>query len=171
VPCDINKCPPTPFDIKRLHQNACHGRGRGFESRRPRHIFNDLQCGCCSTGVQLGCGHCRLHSHLHWQDGLDQFLLSLPLGVRRRLQILVCYIEVAVARVVAECELMLAHFSRAPTRPMAMPRCSRNTAPWASVSTRSSCAARRRSSRRCTTACRGTRRTASASGSFARINT
>jgi len=24
VPCGINRCPPTPFDIKRLHQNACH---------------------------------------------------------------------------------------------------------------------------------------------------
>jgi len=35
------RCPPTPFDINRLTSHAaCHGRGREFESRRPRHFFS-----------------------------------------------------------------------------------------------------------------------------------
>src|SRR6266576_6763192 len=42
------------ISISYISHGRCHGRGREFESRRPRHIFNDLQQTQKKIWVRLG---------------------------------------------------------------------------------------------------------------------
>ncbi len=42
------------ISISYISQGPCHGRGREFESRRPRHIFNHLQQTQKKIWVRLG---------------------------------------------------------------------------------------------------------------------
>ncbi len=113
------------ISISYVSQWRCHGRGREFESRRPRHILKDLQLGRCLFWVQLGCNRicdCR-YPQLHWQNRFDQLLLGSASRARCRLQILVGHTEIAVTQVIADRQLMLSHLrqQRSDCVPKRMP--------------------------------------------------
>src|SRR6266446_7070894 len=69
VPCGINRCPPTPFDIKRLHRNAVLSRQRSRVrvSSSPPFLPNHLgMIGSYSFNPQLNPQkllHCGVHPH------------------------------------------------------------------------------------------------------------
>src|SRR6267378_1798513 len=109
----------------------CHGRGREFESRRPRHLFKHLQQTQKKIWVRLGpislrstppAAHSleqileRALQHQLWnescfvhrqqtarQDSIHEFPLCQTFALRHCLKILVRHMEIAVTQVVADC--------------------------------------------------------------------
>ena len=94
----------------------CHGRGRDFESRRPRHIFQSLTSPAPNgSGDMRGrkaanatslprprskrrlLRQVRFRQEARSQDRIDQSVLRMTLRLRRRLQVFVRDVKVGMS--------------------------------------------------------------------------
>ena len=141
VSCGIKRCPPTPFDINRLHHIAALSRQRSrvrvsssppyFQSltkdprknlgpfgsnKLPKHSLRN-------TSPRIIWGPVLQHPLLNerrfghrqqtlGQDCLHQLPLSQTLALRCCLKILVRHMQIAVPQVVADGELMFSHLGQ-----------------------------------------------------------
>ena len=109
----------------------CHGRGRGFESRRPRHSFEwftkdpenrsgsnsishlPIRCLDPSEETNLSASGSRLicfpRARPPRQNGIHELSLREAFAFCRCLEILVGYVQIAVTQVIADHQLVFAH--------------------------------------------------------------
>jgi hypothetical protein len=112
------------ISISYVSRGRCHGRGREFDSRRPRHIFKHLQqtqkiiwvrSGPISVPSTPSAAHSLALSNTNYWTSVDlladskppgnriyQFSLRQAFALRRCLKILVRHMEIAVTQVVAD---------------------------------------------------------------------